>query len=117
MKKHVLILCLLILGILTACDNDDSRKGRFLLKGNEKVKDNDLTGAIKFYSEALGIDPMYKDALYNRGLMYQRLNRLDEAIQDFTLALQNNPDDFDLIFQRGLAYVDNGEFYKAKVKS
>lgn len=113
--KYYIIIALAIMSFLTAaCDNHEDKKGRFLLKGNEKVKDNDYEGAIKFYSEALAVDPNFRDALYNRGLIYQRLNRLDQSIADYSIALQSEPLDFEVLFQRGLAYLDNGEFYKAQ---
>lgn len=115
MKSPILSIVLLLMSLLllSSCDNDGDKKGRFLLKGNEKLKENDTKSALEFYTEALKIDPDYKDARYNRGIVYQRLFRLDDAINDYTHIINNSPNDSLTLFQRGLSYLDNGEFYKS----
>ncbi|WP_291782539.1 tetratricopeptide repeat protein, partial [Cecembia sp.] len=85
------LVVLFFLFTLVACDSEDDKKGRFLLKGNEKLKENDTKSAIDFYSEAIKIDPEFVDALYNRGLVYQRNNRLDDAIRDYGAVLTVMP--------------------------
>ena len=107
------IYLLIIVLCAASCDSPENKKGRFLLKGNEKIMENDLQGALDFYNEALKIDPQFKDAWYNRALVYQKLNRLELAVQDFTTVLQLDPFHQDAIFQRGLSYLDNGAFYNA----
>lgn len=105
---------MLIIIFAIGCDSTEDKKGRFLLKGNEKLKENDLNGAIDYYAEALMIDPGFTDALLNRGLVYERLNNLDLAIADYSTILSNGSSRDTLVyFQRGLAYLDNGEYYKA----
>ena len=110
-----LLLPLLAMLLFASCDSPEDKKGRFLLKGNEKLMENDTKAAVDFYSEALKIDPDYIDALYNRGLVYQRLNRLEDAIADYGKVLVNDPVHQNSLFQRGLALLDNGEYYKALV--
>jgi len=89
MKKMIWKNCkftaiiVLSLALFSGCDTAEDKKGRFLLKGNEKLKENDLKGAIEFYNEALNIDNEFADALYNRGIVYQKLNRLDESVKDY----------------------------------
>lgn len=113
LKKKPLLFLLIIL-FAFSCDSAEDKKGRFLLKGNEKLKENDLTGAIEFYAEALKIDPEFNDALLNRAIVYERLNNLDMAIADYSKILANGSNQDTLIyFQRSLAYLDNGEYYKA----
>jgi tetratricopeptide (TPR) repeat protein len=96
------------------CDSVEDKKGRFLLKGNEKMEENDPKSAIEFYQEAIALDSTFADAYYNKGMAHLRLNQLEEAIIDFSQTLQKNPEFVDALFQRGLSYLDNGEFYKAK---
>lgn len=111
--KPYLLFILISSLLLISCDSDADKKGRFLIKGNEKLKENDTKSALEFYSEALNLDPDYKEARYNRGLVYQRLFRLDEAIEDYTFILNASLKDSLALFQRGLAYLDNGEYYKS----
>ncbi|MFN3803251.1 MAG: tetratricopeptide repeat protein [Belliella pelovolcani] len=114
-RKVSLIFILSILIIyLPSCASEEDKKGRFFLKGNEKLKENDLKGASEYYSEALKIDPDFADALLNRGIIHERLNNLDAAIADYSKILEKGSlIDTTVYFQRGLAYLDNGEFYKA----
>lgn len=114
MKKPTkLFIFLLFASILFACDSPEDKKGRFLLKGNEKLKQNDPKAAIDFYTEALEIDGQYRDAYFNRALVYRRLNQLDLAIRDFDAIINTNANDSLAIFQRGVCLMDNGEYYKA----
>ncbi|MCH7402988.1 tetratricopeptide repeat protein [Belliella kenyensis] len=100
--------------LLLACATQEDKKGRFLLKGNEKLKENDLKGALDFYTEALKIDPNFADALLNRGIVQSRLNNFEAAIDDFSNILSiGSSIDSTAYFQRGLSYLDNGENYKA----
>ncbi|SFT91691.1 Flp pilus assembly protein TadD, contains TPR repeats [Algoriphagus locisalis] len=115
MKRPIdLVFALLVLLGMSACDSDESKKGRFLLKGNEKMEENDPKGAMEFYSEALEMDSTFADAYYNKALAHVQLNQLSESIQDLSLAIKYKPDYYDAIFQRGLNYLDNGEFYNAR---
>ena len=108
------IWILLFLFSLLSCDSLDDKKGRFLLKGNEKLKENDARGALEFYAEALELDSTYVDAYYNKGLAHILLIQIEEGISDFSIAIQYQPNFADAYFQRGLSYLDNGEFYKAR---
>ena len=110
--KTFFLVALLVIAF--SCDSDESKKGRFLLKGNEKMEENDPKGAMEFYSEALEMDSTYADAYYNKALAHLRLNQLSESIQDLSLAIKYKPDYYDALFQRGLNYLDNGEFYNAR---
>src|SRR5690606_14347409 len=115
MKRTIkTLLTLFIIGAAFACDTDESKKGRFLLKGNEKMEENDPKGAMAFYSEALEMDSTYAEAYYNKALSHIQLNQLVESIQDLSLAIKFKPEYYDAIFQRGLSYLDNGEFYNAR---
>ncbi|MFZ9188727.1 MAG: tetratricopeptide repeat protein [Algoriphagus sp.] len=96
------------------CDTIEDKKGRFLLKGNKKMEENDPKTALGFYEEALALDSNFVDAYYNKGMAHIRLNQLEAAIQDFSIAIQKKPDYTDALFQRGLAYLDLGANYNAK---
>lgn len=102
-----------LMAIILSCDSLEDKKGRFLLKGNEKLNENDLQGAIEYYTEAIKLDAKFNDALLNRAIVYESLNKLDLAIADYSKILENGSNlDTLVYFQRGLAYLDNGEYYK-----
>jgi tetratricopeptide (TPR) repeat protein len=114
LMKYPNSLILLASILWLGCDSLEDKKGRFLLKGNEKMEENDPKSAIGFYQEAIGLDSTYADAYYNKAMAHLRLNQLEETIADLTKAIQFRPDYVEAIFQRGLSYLDNGEFYKAR---
>lgn len=66
--KNVSIL-LFLMAVILGCDSMEDKKGRFLLKGNEKLKENDLQGAIEYYTEAVKLDTKFNDALLNRAII------------------------------------------------
>ncbi|WP_289998131.1 tetratricopeptide repeat protein [Algoriphagus sediminis] len=111
-RNSIWLFCLYF--VFFSCDSIEDKKGRFLLKGNEKLAENDPKGAIAFYQEALELDSLYKDAYFNKALAHLELNQLNESILDFSKAIQIDQNYIEAIFQRGLTYLDNGEFYKAK---
>ena len=44
--------------------------------------------AVKKYEEALKLDPKDARIYYNLGIVYETMNRIDKAKQNFRLALQ-----------------------------
>lgn len=50
------------------------------------------------------------EIFYYRGVAYQRLGKFDEAIADFTRAVQLRADFVDAFFMRGRAYAEKGLF-------
>lgn len=75
-----------------ACSSSSEEEKRessaFFLRGNAKWKEKEYHEAIKWYSEAIEIRPDFSDAYYNRGLVYQILEKNDEALADFTKATE-----------------------------
>lgn len=61
---------------------------------HEKWGDQPL--AEKFYNEAVRVAPRSFAARYNRGQFLQKRGRLDEARQDYTIALDVKPDESSL---------------------
>ncbi|WP_373397784.1 tetratricopeptide repeat protein [Algoriphagus halophilus] len=115
-KKRIAIKSIVIIAFLgiCSCDTVEDKKGRFLLKGNEKIEENDPKSAISFYEEAIKLDSNYVDAYFNKAMAHLKINQLDLAIHALDDALKLDPSNFEGYFQRGLAYLDNGEFYKAR---
>src|SRR5690554_6819294 len=113
MMFHRWLILFLSFMVTIACDGPEVKKGRFLLKGNVRMQENDYPGAREFYDEALKIDGEFADAYYNRGITYQIIGSYQQAIEDFTKAISFRDGYSDAYYQRGLAYFDNGEYYKS----
>ena len=78
--------------------------------GNERFQKNDFDGAIKFYDEALALEPNNVVARYGRGAAYGRLQKYDAALADFNAVIELQPDFADAYKDRALVY-----FYTKKI--
>lgn len=74
----------------------------------------DMTMCLKFQPSKYYFYINSVDALYNRGIMYSRIGKFNDAIQDFTVAIQNSPDDVDCYKNRALVYRRLGLFVEAQ---
>src|SRR5690606_35595243 len=55
--------------------------GELVNRGNSRLMQGDLEGAVEDYTRALELSPGLLAALGNRGLAYLRLGRVDEALR------------------------------------
>jgi tetratricopeptide (TPR) repeat protein len=72
---------------------------------------NDL--AIQHFEEAtkLAAEPVEKaNSFFQLGRAFRSLNRFDEAIDAYSAALENDPDDGEAYLNRGIAWFHKGEF-------
>lgn len=81
--------------------------------GNRHFEAGRFTEAIGCYTAAIEAAPAYVEALYNRGLTWQKLNLFYKAIVDFDHALTLRPNDPEILYVRGLAYEATGQFPEA----
>ena len=90
--KHFVFVIFFAL-ILFACDSEAEKKEatQFFLRGNQKFKEKEYYESIKWYSEAILKQSKFSDAYYNRGLVYQSLDKNDEALADFQKAYELDP--------------------------
>ena len=59
------------------------------------------------FKQAIALDSRYVDAHTNLGVVYYQLGRLDEALSEYDAALAVNPDDADVHYNKGAAYVQH----------
>lgn len=71
--------------------------------------DQDLDEALKDCNRALHLAPGVRQFLENRGFVYLRLGRLDDAIGDYDAALQRKPKFAAALFGRALAELRKGD--------
>ena len=60
--------------------------------------------AIKRLDKAIGLDPLFVEAYFERAHVYWSQDNFDKAIEDFTSAIDLNPDHALTHFQRGKVY-------------
>ena len=67
----------------------------------EEIKKEDFHEALSNLNTAIRIDPGFTDALYNRGIVNDRLQDFENALKDFTVCINSNPYYTDAYFGRG----------------
>ncbi len=75
--------------------------------------DNDLQGALQIMNDAVAAYPNEPLAYVGRGLMLDSLNRPDDAVADYTKAIELDPEDIGAYFNRAGVYRRLGDFDKA----
>ena len=66
---------------------------KFFARGNKFVEGNSLQRAKQEYQKALKIYPQHLDALYNLGVVCERLGQKSEAIEQYKRYLAIKPKD------------------------
>uniref|UniRef100_A0A9L0S3X0 Intraflagellar transport protein 88 homolog n=1 Tax=Equus caballus TaxID=9796 RepID=A0A9L0S3X0_HORSE len=99
-----------------AVNSDRYNPSALTNKGNTVFANGDYEKAAEFYKEALRNDSSCTEALYNIGLTYKKLNRLDEALDCFLklhAILRNSaqsyryfPSNIEVIEWLGAYYID-----------
>ncbi len=107
------ILAVAVVVCLTACESKEVRLQRFLLQGNEALKEGNTDQAQYFYKEAIKVDPCYVDAVNNLGTVYYRSRDYQQAIHSYTLALECKPDFLNARMNRATSYYESGEYFSA----
>ena len=83
--------------------------------GNVLAAKGDGRGAIAAYGQAIVIDPRNRCQL-NLGVALHKERRVPEAIQHYRIAAANDPDDFGILRNLGMAYINLGQHAKATVE-
>lgn len=65
---------------------------------------DDVPGAIRAFAMAIRLDPDYARAYLNRGIAYEQLGNLQQAVEDFDKAIRLEPEDGKMYYMRAVAY-------------
>lgn len=106
-------------GFFTAASLDtqyNSREHPFYNLARLYFIQNKLQDALFQVQKSLEIKQAFFLALNQEGLIFSKLNQLDNAIRSFEKAFKIIPDDIDLNFNLAEAYFKNRQFEKAKKK-
>lgn len=72
--------------------------------------------AIDFYSKSIDLFPQFYEAIDNRAFCKMDLGRWDEAISDFRLSLEQNPESILAEFSIGECHLKKQEYLQAKAQ-
>lgn len=80
-----------------------------LTKAQIAEQNGDYYGAINYYDKMIELDPK-NSAIYSlRGMIHQKLNLVELAIEDYTNAIKLNPNDSNNYTMRGIARMRLGD--------
>lgn len=91
-----------------------SRENPFYNLARLYFTQNKFQDALFQVQKSLEIKHDFFFALFHEGLIFSKLDQLDNAIRSFETALEINPNDVDLNFNLAEAYFNNRQFEKAK---
>ena len=106
MKSLSLSILLVILLALFACGGPQGADG-YNQSGVRHFEEGRLDEAVAAYTKAIGLDPGYTAAYYNRGQAYFALGRPRLAVEDHTRAIELSAGDP----QQSLAYAGRAMSY------
>lgn len=89
MKKLLsIILSLFFIGVFTE-SSAQQNGNKEVNKGNEAYRKGDFATALKFYDQALKINPSNEFAKVNKGIAYNKTNKTEEATKAYNEALKS----------------------------
>ena len=97
--------------LLFSCETKEVQLQRFLLQGNGALSEQNYQGAEHYFQEALKMEPCFKDALNNLGVLYSNQERFDVAIGYFTKAIECDGNFLPAYFNRANSYYESEEYY------
>jgi tetratricopeptide (TPR) repeat protein len=96
-----------VLMIIACTDSNETRMQRFLVQGNEKVREQDYVQAEKYFNSALKIDSCFADALNNLGTLEHTRRNYQRSVDYYSKAIQCNDTFYLAYFNRANAYFEN----------
>ncbi len=79
-------------------------------RGNVRVRQNNLEGALTDYSQAIALAPAEGDPYLNRGAVWEAMGEWEKAIDDYNTLLSLSPDDPAAYNNRGNAEAGQNEW-------
>ena len=112
MLQTMRIFFILLVLVFLGCDSREIRLQRFLLQGNEALSEQNYEGADYYFQEALKLDPCFKDALNNLGVLNSNRKRFDVAIDYFNKAVSCDAGFLPAYFNRANSFYESKEYYR-----
>lgn len=113
MVRTAIVLCLAV--TLTTLAQDKIKQAETLLEDGFKAQhDGRLADAVELFSRSLAEYPAYTEAYNARASVYERLNKPDLALRDYTISLEFKPDQYEVLLSRGALLFQLKKFVEAK---
>jgi tetratricopeptide (TPR) repeat protein len=106
------IVAALFLICFVGCETRETQLQRFLLQGNQALKEQNHQGAEYYFNEALKIEPCFADALNNLGVLNSDQKHFDRAIDYFDGAIACDADFLPPYFNRANAFYESKEYFR-----
>ena len=108
------MLCLMI--SLNAFSQDKLKQAEaFLDEGYKAMNSGRLNNAVELFAKSLAEYPAYTEAWNARASVYERLNKPDLALRDYTISLEFKPDQYEVLLSRGSLLFQLKKYAEAKV--
>ncbi|MEM6525346.1 MAG: tetratricopeptide repeat protein [Bacteroidota bacterium] len=108
-----LFLLGILWGLISCGKDNETQKQRFLLRGNEALKQQNYREAKRFYDEALVLDSCYVPAINNLGILAYQSSRYGEAVLHYDRAIDCDPTFMDAQINRANAFYELNELFRA----
>jgi len=110
-KRFLPLLFLVAFFGITACGPDAKELNT---TGIEKLKSEDLDGALEDFNKAIEKDPDFAEPYLNRGFVFGNRGELQEALADFDKAIELDSAYTEAYYNRGFIYGYFEEYEKSK---
>ncbi len=106
MKHRYIITTLYLVCSFIGLGQYSTEASDLFTKGNSSINAGRFNEAVGFYSQAISIEPAFKEAYKNRGITYTMIRDNESALKDFDAALKLSSTDADLYNFRGFAHAE-----------
>ncbi len=114
MTRFGFILCL-ITGFSAFAQDKIKQAETHLEAGYKALNSGQLNNAVELFTKSLAEYPAYTEAYNARASTYDRLNKPDLALRDYTISLEFKPDQYEVLLSRGALLFQLKKFVEAKV--
>lgn len=111
-KILLFLLCLFLLGTLSACSGSDDTNS-LIRNGDSAYAEGDFAAAAEAYTRIIEIGKATDEVYNNRGMCYLNMGNTLGAVADFTEAIALEPESDVYLNNRGLAYFDQSDYENA----
>ena len=106
----ILSAAILAASLVTAVGADQTMTAEDYYKSaSQRVKIQDLQGAITDLDRAIDADPRFLKALIDRGILHDQMGNRTNALRDFDAAIALNPDYPNAYYNRGVTRAAIGD--------
>jgi tetratricopeptide (TPR) repeat protein len=108
--KRILVVCLLMASVLLKAQTYNE----LVAKGDEFYGAKNYAEAIKFFTQAIALEPNFAKGYWYRGDANRELKSLDEALNDYTIAIDLEPKNAKFRKLRGDTYYSLKQYAQAE---